>query len=289
MDTDTRFNVTPRMVLGMTLALAGVMLTLDRLGVAPIGRLFRYWPVPIMLIGGLMFAQARDSRERFRGAVLGIVGTWLFLSSQGLLRVNVWELFWPVMLIVLGARLVFVPHRSWPRRPRHRHWPTVPPPPFDGPPPSCDPSSSRFSDGGATEAAHDATTSRDTEWARGFTTDSGERISIFSVMSHIKRASNAARFRGGDITAFMGGGQLDLRLANILPGDEAVLDIVTVMGGVEVYAPAHWEISTPILPFMGGVEDKRLPPLPGDPAAKNGVAPRLVLRGFVMMGSVEIK
>ena len=275
MDSEPRFSVTPRMVLGVTLALVGVLLTLDRLGLGPIGRLFRYWPVPIMAIGGLMWVQARDSRERFRGVVLSIIGTWLFLNSQGLLRVNVWELFWPVMLIVLGLRLTLVRGSRWPRSPHRRrpHW--------DG--------GSSFDDGTSFSQGEGTTSGAERTWRAGFTTESGERVSLFSVMSHIRRASTSPNFRGGDVTAFMGGGQLDLRLANIAPGGEAVLDIVTVMGGVEIYAPPSWEISTPIVPFMGGVEDKRLTPLPGDPVLKDGIAPRLVIRGFVMMGSVEIK
>jgi hypothetical protein len=113
---------------------------------------------------------------------------------------------------------------------------------------------------------------------------------MFSVWSSVRRTSAASPFRGGDITAIMGGGQLDLRLAKIPPGEEAVLDIVAVMGGVEILVPPQWEVSTPILPFMGGVEDKRFPPLPSDPNAPHkDVGGRLVLRGLVMMGGVHIK
>lgn len=259
MDRDSRFVVTPRMVLGLTIALVGVALTLDRLGIAGASRLLSYWPVPLMVIGGLMFVQAHDSRERFRGAAFAGIGTWLFLSAQGLVSVRIWDLFWPVVLILIGASLVLQSGRRGPRRPRRR-WEAS-----GGAPVPFDPPSSAFA------------------------ADSAERISMFSVMSHVKRASSAPNFRGGDVTAFMGGGQLDLRLATILPGEEAVLEILAVMGGIEVFVPNHWEISTPILPFMGGVEDKRLPPLPGDPSAPKPAPGRLVLRGFVMMGGVQIK
>ncbi len=41
---------------------------------------------------------------------------------------------------------------------------------------------------------------------------------------------------------------------------------------------------------MGGVDDKRFPPLPNDPSVTSRAAPgRLVLRGLVMMGGVHIK
>jgi hypothetical protein len=116
-----------------------------------------------------------------------------------------------------------------------------------------------------------------------------DRISIFSIWSSVRRTSTASPFRGGDITAIMGGGQLDLRLAAIPAGQEAVLDIVAVMGGVEILVPATWEVSTPIMPFMGGVEDKRFPPLQADPNVRRENGGRLVLRGLVMMGGVHIK
>ena len=112
---------------------------------------------------------------------------------------------------------------------------------------------------------------------------------MFAVWSSVRRTSAASPFRGGDITAIMGGGQLDLRLATIPPGEEAVLDIVAVMGGVEILVPSDWEVSTPILPFMGGVEDKRFPPLHDPNAPHKGPGGRLVLRGLVMMGGVHIK
>lgn len=113
---------------------------------------------------------------------------------------------------------------------------------------------------------------------------------MFAVWSSVRRATAASPFRGGDITAIMGGGQLDLRLATIPPGEEAILDIVAVMGGVEIIVPSNWEVSTPILPFMGGVEDKRFPPLQTDPnAVRRELGGRLVLRGLVMMGGVHIK
>ena len=82
------------------------------------------------------------------------------------------------------------------------------------------------------------------------------------MLSGVKRTSTVARFRGGEITLFMGGGHIDLRQATIPRGEEAVLDIFGVMGGCEIAVPESWTIATPIVPVMGGVEDKRLPPLP---------------------------
>ena len=109
-------------------------------------------------------------------------------------------------------------------------------------------------------------------------------------MGGLKRISTAQRFRGGEITAVMGGAQLDLRQATIPPGEEAALDIFAVMGGCEIIVPPSWTVVTPIVPVMGGIDDKRLPPLPGGAESIGGrPAPRLVLRGLLLMGGIEIK
>ena len=276
MDQDSSFVVTPRTVFGVAIALLGFALALDRMGVVEASHLLRFWPVPLILIGALMIVQARDGRERMRGWIFAGVGTWLFLNTEGLLSVRLWELFWPVILILIGLSLVF--RTGGPRRRREGRFGT---PGASGSNPSFGASESFVPNASATSTG----TPPVLQYA-----DRSERISMFAVWSSVRRTSAASPFRGGDITAIMGGGQLDLRLATIPPGEEAILDIVAVMGGVEILVPSGWEVSTPIFPFMGGVEDKRFPPLPADPnAVRKESGGRLVLRGLVMMGGVHIK
>ena len=275
MDQDSSFVVTPRTVFGVAIALLGLALALDRMGVVEASHLLRFWPVPLILIGALMIVQARDGRERTRGLIFAGVGTWLFLNTEGLLSVRLWELFWPVILILIGLSLVF--RTGGPRRRRGRFGA----PGASGSNPSFGASESFVPNASAASAGAPPIL----QYA-----DRSERISMFAVWSSVRRTSAASPFRGGDITAIMGGGQLDLRLATIPPGEEAILDIVAVMGGVEILVPSGWEVSTPIFPFMGGVEDKRFPPLPADPnAVRKESGGRLVLRGLVMMGGVHIK
>ena len=118
-----------------------------------------------------------------------------------------------------------------------------------------------------------------------------DTLTAFAVLSGVKRTSGAVRFRGGELTLFMGGGHIDLRQATIPRGEEAVIDIFAVMGGCEIIVPPSWTIATPIVPLMGGVEDKRLPAVPEtvDSVSGSVAPPRLVLRGLVVMGGVEIK
>ena len=112
--------------------------------------------------------------------------------------------------------------------------------------------------------------------------DGSERVSAVAVLGGVDRRVISSNFRGGDVTAFMGGGKLDLREATLAPGAEAILDVTTMMGGFEIKVPETWNVIVDIVPFMGGYEDKTRHPT--DPAA-----PRLRIRGFVMMGGVEIR
>jgi hypothetical protein len=114
-------------------------------------------------------------------------------------------------------------------------------------------------------------------------------VKIIAVLGGVNRVSASPRFRGGDIAAFMGGGRLDLRQATIAPGEEATVDILMLMGGFEIFVPANWVVATPAVPFMASVEDHRLPVVPTPGAASQADAPRLVLRGFLMMSGIHIR
>ncbi len=112
--------------------------------------------------------------------------------------------------------------------------------------------------------------------------DTTGRASLFALMGGASRRWDVSPFRGAELTSLMGGCELDLRQAQLLPGEEAVVDVFTVMGGHEIKVPESWSVVTKAVPIMGGIEDRTRAP-------REPQAPRLVLRGFIMMGGVEIK
>jgi predicted membrane protein len=232
--------LTPRLILGLAIALFGVVLVMDRLNLVMADQVLRWWPAVIVAVGALIFAQSRHIGGGANGILVMIVGGWLLLNTLGVLRVAIWQLFWPMVLVGIGTVLVLQAMR------------------------------------------------RRTREAAG--TDTDDTLSIFAVMAGVKRSSLSTRFRGGEVTAVMGGYQIDLRQATIPPGEEAVLEIFTLMGGGEIFVPTTWTVATPIVPVMGGIDDKRIPALPGALESVGGKpAPRLVLRGLLMMGGIEIK
>jgi predicted membrane protein len=112
-------------------------------------------------------------------------------------------------------------------------------------------------------------------------TDSDAYIKNMAMLSGVKRIITSKEFRGGELSALMGGCEIDLREAE-MKGNEAVIDVNIIMGGVEMRVPMGWTVSVEATPIMGGVEDKTYPP-------KEGIVRKLVLTGTIIMGGVEVK
>ncbi len=125
---------------------------------------------------------------------------------------------------------------------------------------------------------------------RGFASDGGAHQQIVAMLSSSTRVSEARPFSGAEMTALMGSCSLDLTHAQMAAGQEAVVDIFAMMGSVTIRMPDGWTIDTRAIPVMGGIRDNRRPGrrVESDTAAV-GDPPRLVLRGFVMMGSIFVK
>jgi hypothetical protein len=122
-------------------------------------------------------------------------------------------------------------------------------------------------------------------------------INAFAVMSGDRRAPVEGAFTGGTITTVLGGAHLDLRGAALAPGQTAVVDLFTALGGTEIRVPSHWLVEIQTTTVAGGVTDQRGrggenpdetgAAAPDDPPA--AAQPRLVIQGVVLMGGVTIK
>lgn len=103
------------------------------------------------------------------------------------------------------------------------------------------------------------------------------------IMSGSSKKINSYDFKGGKITTVMGGLEVDLTNCT-LSNNHAVIEIVSVMGGVSLTVPREWNVKLDVVPVLGGVDDHiyNTPQAYVDPAAE------LVIRGTVVMGGVEI-
>lgn len=126
-------------------------------------------------------------------------------------------------------------------------------------------------------------------WKVGQSDLDQDMVDLSMVLGGGKYRFSSKTFKGGKITAFMGGGSLDLSEAE-MDGSEIDLDIFAMMGGVELRIPKHWQINVQATPLMGGVEDKTYTNS-SDSASVDlpqGVK-RLTIKGTMIMGGLEVK
>ena len=107
-------------------------------------------------------------------------------------------------------------------------------------------------------------------------------IKGFAFMAGVVRNNDSQNFQGGELTAVMGGCEIDLRRASMPTNGEAQIEIFAFWGGVEIKVPEDWSVTNKVVPIMGGVDDKSVPP-------KGGGTKRLILTGYAIMGGAEIK
>lgn len=229
MSAETRFRITPRMVLGLFVILAGVVFTLDNLGRLHAEDWLRYWPVILIAVGVAKVFERSTGGAKLWGGLWIVAGAWLLLYELEITDFDPLQL-WPLLLVLVGLSLIFGAFRPGRRR---------------------------------------------------LAGDSSSAVSALALMSGNVRSSNSETFRGGDLTALMGGVELDLTQAELAP-EGAVIDTLAIWGGVEIVVPPSWSVVGKVLPIMGAFEDNT-----HQPEAADG--PRLTIKGFAIMGGVEVK
>jgi hypothetical protein len=223
------------------------------------GRLWDYWPLVFVGIGLGKVMQPAGAPGRSSGAIFIVIGIWWLLANLDVLDHDPID-FWPVVLILVGAGILW-------RAIESARQPAMPPPP----PPLLDEASPPPFATAGTGAGERAPASYDVDaW-----------IHAVGVLGGVGRKCAARDFRGGSVTAIMGGCEIDLRQASIVSG-EAVIDVFSLWGGIEIRVPRDWLVVSKGVPLLGGFEDASTPP----PAPTGKV---LVVRGVAIMGGVEIK
>lgn len=106
-----------------------------------------------------------------------------------------------------------------------------------------------------------------------------DMVDIAAILGSFERRVTTPAFRGGEITAVMGGCSLDLRNASIQ--GEAVINVFAFWGGVTLKVPPDWTVVLNGTPIMGGFEEKTITPPDG--------SKRLEVRGYAIMGGVEVR
>lgn len=90
-------------------------------------------------------------------------------------------------------------------------------------------------------------------------------------------------FKGAVIKNSFGGIALDLRRTT-LADPVTYIDVECTFGGIEIYAPAAWNIQPRLHAAVGGCDDKRQ-----TPPAETDLAHTVIIRGTITFGGIEFK
>jgi hypothetical protein len=220
------------------------------------------------------------------GLTIMSVGVVLLLDTLGIRDAGSMLRYWPALIVLFGASLVAQAFRPADAAGAKRGTSGVP----------C---FFLFLLGVAMFATFGFPFSADTVAA-------GRRASATSVMGNTT-TKGTSDVRSGRIAAVMGKSSLDLRQVKLGPGEVMTVDLFVTMGRATIRIPDGWVVDTGALPVMGSVDEERFPPAdPGTPVEQlkdgqvdagaappqppaTGPPPRLRLRGFVMMGKVDVR
>jgi predicted membrane protein len=251
MNKRTIANAAPQLIFGGFVIVVGFLFLLDNMGLINAGNFFDYWPSIFIIIGLARIVQADTGAGRMVGFIFALVGFFWILDNLQVFEFSFGRL-WPLVLMLIGLVIIWkaLAYSS------AAQVPPIPPIPGSTLRPSTEPLSNDSATG-------------DSEMVQGA-----------AVLGGYKRVINSRSFRGGNLFVFMGGCEIDLRDASISSAP-AVLDIFAMWGGVELKVPTDWVVELRGMPILGGFEDKSRPP--------QDHSKRLVVKGMVIMGGVEIK
>lgn len=238
-----RSGIGSRAFLGVLVVVIGILFLLNTTGVADLNRLLDWWPSLIILYGVWRLI-ANRFRSLFWPIVLIAIGAFLQLGQLGF-DIS-WDRYWPVALIAVGILILGGGLRRRSRRRRHS---------------ATGPNSSTIID-------VDVSTSQD-----------ADDDTLHAVVGSQDRIISGD-FHGGSINVVMGNGTLDMRDARIVD-KPATLEVSVVMGEVKVRVPPDWNTRIANSTQMGDTKDIRARQNDSD-------NPDLIISGSVTMGSLQI-
>jgi predicted membrane protein len=236
-----------RILAGLFLLLIGAVFLMKELSFPFFPHWLFSWPMILIAVG--MYTGIRHQFHSI-GWLIPILIGGIFLVDQVDLGYDIHRFIVPAIIISIGLVMILRPRRNRDRqRPGWTDWrreKTV---------------------AGASGNAPDYSSE-----------DFFDSTAIFGAVKKIVISKN---FKGGDITCFMGGCEIDFRQADMT--QPAVLDLSLVFGGGKIIVPSNWQVRNQITPVFGGIEDKRQAPISNNPDKI------LILKGTCFFGGLEIK
>lgn len=106
-----------------------------------------------------------------------------------------------------------------------------------------------------------------------------DEINRVMIFSGINRKFVSNDFKGGDIVAIFGGGEIDL--SDVKTKQETIeLDIVAVLGGLKIIVPETWSVRSEGVGILGGFDSK---------VKSKEKGTKAVIKGVAILGGVEVE
>jgi len=257
---DPRMRSRGRALTGVLIFFIGVLLLLKTANIVWFPHWFFTWPM-IFIVIGLVSGVKHGFRGGFWLIFLAIGG--VFLANEIDPTYHMDRYVWPIILIAIGIAFILRPkrHHRW-QRWKERHYESR----WQQQTDAMDPSTDANTNAGTMPGDYDR---------RDF-------IDITAVFGGVKKNVLSKNFKGGDITSFMGGSEIDLSQADI--SGKIVIDVTNIFGGTKLIVPSSWDVQNDITAIFGGVDDKRQ--ISGVTLDPNKI---LVLDGTCMFGGIEIR
>jgi predicted membrane protein len=99
-----RRGITPRLVLGLLIMLAGILLALDNLGLLDAGLFLRFWPLALVVLGVVKLTAAAPGSRPQGGVFWIVLGGVLLAFNLGYLN---WPRLWAFLFVFVGASIAW--------------------------------------------------------------------------------------------------------------------------------------------------------------------------------------
>jgi predicted membrane protein len=235
-------GMTSQVLMGVLVIAIGLLFLLDNLDIIEVRDALAFWPL-VFIFAGVAKLLDTTSPNGYLVGLAGIgIGVTMILHRLGIIYFS-WRAAWPLILIAVGAMVVYRAVTGQ--------------------------RTARF--GVAVADGKDAAQ----EGAAG----PMQTVDVTAILGGFERRVLTQDFRGGEVTAVMGGCALDMREASIT--GEAMIHVFAFWGGVTLKVPPDWTVVLEGTPILGGFEEKTIAP----PDSSK----RLVVRGYAIMGGVEVR
>ncbi len=255
-------NLNTRSILGIGLIIFAVLLFLSNIGIPLLGMVVRNWPVLLIILGIIMLNRRRGKRQqngrRYLPHVLIGAGVLFQLANMHILNFGLGAILIPVILLFVGFQLI-----------RSQSAKSAGDSQFEN-------QSEGVIEGELVETGNE-TSGQNAKEVKAV------KIDMFTLLGGGKFATRSNNVTGGNATAILGGVEIDIREAES-QSKTIEIEVISIMGGVEIQVPPHFSVSSKVLPILAGVTDTTT-----CLAHKLGVPEKhLIISGVAILGGVEI-